>query len=193
MRKNEINRKVSSVLNNNFVQNYLAIRPARGHNPAIPKFGIDFSPSTEYKEIMEKVRKYSSPKMYSRESSECDCEDCQEMCSIPCACSPRGAAKLLELGFGDCLERDYYEERIDGVWKTFYLLQVKHEGWFTRCPMQDKETGKCKLHGPWKPLEAKLATCGGHSAPSWVKHTLRMNLCAFWDSDEGRKLLALYE
>lgn len=134
----------------------------------------------------------------AKHNPDCSCNKCKDMCFSPCLPTPEDASKLIDMGYADKLDTDYYgrqtneippTDAYEGWWSDLqvnYLRPVsrskrKHA---TRCVFQ--HGGLCKLHGICKPKEGRDAHC---TMTREEGRTLVEPIYQSWDTYEGRVVL----
>lgn len=131
--------------------------------------------------------------LLKREPPACACEQCRNMCRIPCWGTPADIRRIIDAGYGDRLSIDCYSKD-PAVY--FLLPAVKgYEGKVT--PRNQTGHGQgctfwtadklCSLHDAGlKPTEGRMA----HHHPVF-KHGdwLQPWIGKQWDTDEGRALV----
>lgn len=123
--------------------------------------------------------------------SSCDCPVCQAMCHrTPCWPTPSEALHLLQMGYGERLDLEYYQtETPRGGWKNIWAVVPKLRGTeiFPKgCTFQD-DRGLCELHARCKPLEGRLAHHSG------TPFSLRYQVALLWDTPEGHRVVEKFK
>jgi hypothetical protein len=142
-------------------------------------------------------------------SVECDCEHCQKLCSteysIPGVPTLREAVALIAGGHARRLATDYWSLSDRSVWylRPSVVLAPRRQLDYYRqtgpCTFWDKRR-HCTIHGtPMKPLECRLAGCGGKFRDSGVVEGFEFykwkqtSIIRSWDSNKGRRLVKIWE
>jgi hypothetical protein len=133
-------------------------------------------------------RKINPSELSDMQESSCDCPACRDMCRrTPCWPTPQEADHLLDLGYLDRLDLDYFQgfdtkaqRFVPAVWAVVPKL-LGTEMFPKGCIFQKE--GLCELHGKHKPLEGRLAHHAGTSK------NLRSQMASLWDTPEGRRVV----
>jgi hypothetical protein len=124
----------------------------------------------------------------------CMCDECKDMCALPCWPTPSEVEKIIALGYGERLMLDFWwpgskQARFNVVCPAAGRGEAGRyaRGTGKRCLFQTKK-GLCELHDKCKPMEGRLASCTG--TDGW---TLRGRVAKTWNTKRGKIVVAAWK
>lgn len=124
----------------------------------------------------------------SLKNIECSCQQCKDMCKLPCWPTPEEADRLIENGYADKMMLDYWVRQGGDILLICPAEKGSEKGdaSYLRnngCVMQD-EKGLCKLHdNGLKPIEGRVTS--SHSPMDDLHEAVAFS----WDNDFGKSII----